>query len=186
LVNSIVINNPLSGGGTDNDIKTSTNGGDSYAFYSWYDGSKISGTLNTNAGAPNLTSPSDGTLAALSDNGGPTWTMAVNAGSNIIDDGTFIYHNSIDGYFFVNQSGSDYYHLNYDPFTPIGSGKVTTDQRNLTRPAIPTMGAYDFNATMVDELPDGTEYSADEFSDLLKVHSATQDDFDSALLEFIA
>jgi hypothetical protein len=195
LVNSIVINNPLSGGGTDNDIKTSTNGGTSYAFYSWYDGSKISGNLNTNAGAPNLTSLSDGTLAALAANDGSTQTMAVTAG-NIIGAGSFVYYNSIDGYYFADQSGSNYHHLNYELFTPSNPAAdiINTDQRDKIRggatpdPYIPTMGAYEVNidTTMIDELPDGDEYSTDEFSDLLKVHQATQDEFDSALLEFIA
>ena len=48
------------------------------------------------------------------------------------------------------------------------------------------MGAYEVNTTMVDELPNGEEFNSDEILDLLKVHPVTQNDFDSALLEFIA
>jgi uncharacterized protein DUF4347/parallel beta helix pectate lyase-like protein len=187
LVNSILIGNPLSGGGDDNAIQTSSAGGDSFAFYSWYDATKIVGSLTTNVNSPNLTSPSDGTLGTLADNGGSTLTMAVQAGSNIIGAGTYIYHNFIDGYYFSDQSNTTFYHLNHDIFTPFfPGGKITDDQRGETRdPAfIPTMGAYEVNTTMIDELPDSTEYSSDEFSDMLKVHKATQNQLDIALMEF--
>jgi Domain of unknown function (DUF4347) len=189
LVNSILIGNPLSGGGDDNAIQTSSAGGNSFAFYSWYDATKIVGNLTTNVNAPNLTSSSDGTLGALADNGGSTWTMAVQTGSNIIEAGTYIYHNSIDSYYFASQDGNTYHQLNYDTFTPtLPGGKITTDQREFTRDDtfIPTMGAYEVNTTMVDELPKGAEWSSDEFSDLIKVHRATQNDLDVALMEFTA
>ena len=188
LVNSIIINNPLSGGGDDNAIKTGSAGGNSFAFYSWYDATKISGSLTTNVNAPNLTSPSDGTLGVLAGNGGSTWTMAVQSGSNIIGAGTFIYHNSIDGYYFANQNGSGFHRLNYDAFTPTdpASDKIIDDQRNLNRPAIPTMGAYEFNTTMVDDLPNGDEWNSNEYSDLIKVHNATQNELDVALMKFTA
>ena len=78
LLNSIVINNtPTIQSGADITIGGS---GSTFAYYSWY--SSTSGTINTQASAPNVTTAyTPGDLVALANNGGPTKTMALSASS---------------------------------------------------------------------------------------------------------
>ena len=162
-------------------------------FKSWYN--KLAGAVATNgmtASEGNITSAYvNGNLGALTNNGGFTETISVNNGV-AIGAGTFAYGNSIDGYYFKDASAA-YRNLDYFIHTAGDEGnRIDIDQREKTRggntpdPYIPTMGAYEVNTTtMVDDLPNGMEWSSAEFSDLIKVHKATQSDLDTALMELV-
>jgi hypothetical protein len=186
MVNTIVINNA-----SDDDIVSRNEfAGDIYIYSSWYDAAKTTTThpIVTNSATPNQTSAYiSGNLDPLGSYEGLTETVRV-AGGVAVANGTFVYGNSIDGYY-CHSSGSFYFNLDNSLHSDGNiNDRINSDQRGKIRDDsfIPTMGAYEVNTSMVNELPDGDEYSTDEFLDLIKVHSATQDDFDGALLEFIA
>ena len=146
LANSIVINNN-SGSDSGTDI---LNSGTLNAYYSWYN--QVSGTINTQETAPNVTSSySEGNLGELADNGGPTWTMAVTSGP-AYQTGQFVYYNITDGYYiYDNQTPTPVAHKVADwsasPSNAQASDKITTDQRGVVRTAgqNTSIGAYSEN-----------------------------------------
>ncbi len=139
LLNSIIINNTSPSGA---DLYNT--GGSMYAYYSWYNGT--SGTISTQATAPNVTTAYvSGDLGALANNGGSTKTMAVSSASAAPDNGTFVYYNATDGYYFLDNQASPVSHKLIawatSP-TVIPSNNITTDQRTVTIGNPPTIGAY--------------------------------------------
>ncbi|MEI7492517.1 MAG: LamG-like jellyroll fold domain-containing protein [Bacteroidota bacterium] len=139
LLNSILINNTGTAG---RDI--SVGSGSTYAYYCWYNSTY--GTINTQAGAPNVTtSYSSGYLGALANNGGPTQTMAVTATSPALNNGAFAYYNVTDGYYFLDNQAIPVSHKLADWATSpsiIPTDKITTDQRGSIILGSPAIGAY--------------------------------------------
>jgi len=146
ILNSMIINNTASTGA---DLQIYA--GNAYAYYSWYNG--VSGSVNVQASAPNVTTVyTSGNLGPLANNGGPTQTMALSTSSPAAGTGTFVYYNSTDGYYFLDNLSTPVSHkLNSWATHPsvVAGNKITLDQRGVTISTPPCMGAYDepFSAT---------------------------------------
>ena len=115
-------------------------------YYSWYDPAKVRGVAEQSAIAPNVKTPyTTGDLSALANNGGPTQTLAVPAGKPPAQQGTLVYYNATNRYYF---RGANELYYRVDTFAQISpsnpdADKIATDQRGEPRATPPTIGAYD-------------------------------------------
>ena len=141
LLNSIIINNTSPAG--DDISNTYGNYTLIYANYCWFN--KSWGTINSQLLAPNDTiNYSYNNLDSLKLNSpGTTATMATNPGCPAIGKGTFVYYNSTDGYYFVDNNSVSHKLINWSVSPVVNpADKITTDQRGVTRSSPPTIGAY--------------------------------------------
>jgi fibronectin type 3 domain-containing protein len=138
VLNTIIINNSATTGGAD-----ICNYSNVYAYYSWYD--LADGTILTQAGAPNMRTAYDGSVGSLAINiPGTTRTMAVASGT-AAGTGIFAYNtdNTPAGYYFRATDGNYHQLTNYSNSTAMEpSGKITTDQRGVTRSSPAYIGSY--------------------------------------------
>ena len=144
LLNSIIVNNTAPEG---KDIYT-LGGSTTYAYYSWYNGVGGDGAISTQATAQNVTTAyASGDLGALANNGGPTFTMALNNNAPAVSHGTFVYYNGSDGYYFVGSNGVSHQLIDWNTNPTVNpSDKITTDQRGVARnDEFTSMGAYTVN-----------------------------------------
>ncbi|HBM15898.1 MAG TPA: hypothetical protein DD381_06100 [Lentisphaeria bacterium] len=137
MLNTIIINNVATeGGDIYNYLGTEVN-----TYYCWYHDTHGGPT----GGLQNQTSAYDGSLGSLALNSpGTTETMAVSTGT-ALGNGTWTYNtnNTPDGYYFLSIDGRYHQLTNYatsQESEPIG--KITTDQRGVTRGTPVTIGAY--------------------------------------------
>lgn len=138
LLNCIAVNNS-SPTQIDSDINTS---GNTFAYYSWLN--NVTGQISSQTSAPNIpTAFLTGDILPLADNGGVTKTMAIGTNSPSVKTGTFVYYNSFDGYYFLDQAGASHKLIDWN-IKPnvVALDKVTTDQRRLFRPSPASIGAY--------------------------------------------
>ena len=138
-LNSIVINN------TGGDVALVGSQAKFYGYYTWKSGT----FTGSNAFAPNTsTAYAPGNLGSLTDNGGPTPTMALSSSAPAYHAGGNAYYNATDGYYFKGTNGL-YYKIGAGStaFTPTNPNPetelITTDQRGATRDTTPSMGACD-------------------------------------------
>ncbi len=145
LLNSIIINNT----GTNGDIYRYNTEGDLYAYYSWY--YDTDGTINTQTAAPTVTTAyTEGDLGTLQDNGGSTYTMALSAAAPGYQNGTYVYYNETDGFYFLDSNGYSRQLTNWDTCPTVNpSDKITVDQRGETITGTPSIGSYTVEAAVL-------------------------------------
>ena len=162
LLNSIIINNTATTSGGDIYADASNN---TYAYYCWYN--QTFGTISIQGAAPNQTTAyTTGNLEALADNGGPTYTMAITAGSTPVNTGTLAYYNAVDGYYYLVGSDSVSHKLAAWGTSPTvtPSEKITTDQRGATRSTPAAIGACAAPKVMFTTQPSATTESGVAFA----------------------
>jgi len=137
LLNSIIINNTGNADLYNRD-------GSVYAYYSWYN--MTSGSISVQATAPNVTTAYNSStgLEALAMNlPGTTKTMATKPGCPAIGTGTLAYYNSSDGYYFVGSNATSHKLTDWGTSPTVSaSDKVSADQRGAPIFAPATIGAY--------------------------------------------
>jgi|GEM_PF-4612436 len=140
VLNSIMINN------TGGDFAKLNVKGRFFGYYSW----SIGTWGGTNPFAPKKSNAyTTGDLGGLTDNGGPTPTMALSSLAPAYHAGGNAYYNATNGYYFRGTDNQYYKFVDtatgFIDFTPTNpeTDKITTDQRGATRGATPSMGAYD-------------------------------------------
>ncbi|MEI6143258.1 MAG: BspA family leucine-rich repeat surface protein [Mariniphaga sp.] len=119
-----------------------------YCYYGW-----TTGVFGVDPLAPNQTgSYTTGDLGSLTNNGGPTPTMALSLSAPAYHTGSCAYYNATDGYYYKGTDNSYYKFINstasttgVTAITPTNpeADKITTDQRGATRDATQSMGSYD-------------------------------------------
>ena len=112
------------------------------AYFSWY------GSANTylgEASAPNVTTPvTAGDMSPIAANGGgATETMAPSAFAPAVGQGTQVYHNATDGFYFVDTAGTTHQLDNFAGHPARADGDlIATDQRGVARGLPVTIGAF--------------------------------------------
>nr|WP_321358841.1 T9SS type A sorting domain-containing protein [uncultured Draconibacterium sp.] len=149
ILNSIIVNNTTPYDDDGGNIYC--NSGSVYAYYSWH--GSVHGTITTQTTAPNLPNNYldyyiETVVGTLTDNGGNTPTMALSEEVLRIGEGTDVYYNETDGYYFYDSEGTAR-KLSVWATNPTvtESEKITTDQRGYTISGTPSVGAYQYGAT---------------------------------------
>ena len=129
------------------------------AYFSWY-GSATAYTGE--ASAPNVTTASSaGDMSSIAANGGATETMALSAFAPAVGQGTQVYHNATDGFYFVDTAGITHQLDNFASHPARADGDlIATDQRGVARGLPVTIGAFQAVAPVRVTAPAAGSYPA--------------------------
>jgi hypothetical protein len=152
IVNSAIVNNTANTDGEDiwgpSDILGL------YIYYSWYDPNKVvislPASITTETYAPNITTAySSGDLGDPDPNGGFNNTMKPDASAPNLGEGTLVYYNDTDGYYFYDENGTGRLLTDYSSAPTSGSATdvIINDQKYGIRPDDPDIGVYELGAT---------------------------------------